>query len=39
MEAAEEATDAAGDEARRVLVEHLKAQRKRLHEAAAGKTR
>lgn len=39
IEAAEEATDAAGNEARRVLLEHLTAQRQRLQEAAAGKPR
>ena len=39
IEAAEEATDAAGGEARRVLVEHLKAQRQRLGKPAAGNLR
>jgi hypothetical protein len=38
-EAAEQAADAAGDEARRVLIDHLKAQRQRLEETATGKLR
>jgi hypothetical protein len=39
IEGAEEAMDAAGDAARRVLVERLNAQRKRLQETAADKPR
>jgi alkylhydroperoxidase family enzyme len=39
IEAAEEATDAAGDEARRILIERLKAQRQRLRTTMADKLR